>query len=440
MNRGTFESIGLSITCFSLFATFFCAFVFLVVLLLPNKADATATVRLELDSSDGGIVKGHKVFVREEGRKYDFTKPVWQGSDSFCTINNLGVGVTYYFIARTYDEEGNVSRNSNEIKFQRNIAASSPAPDSSDNGNESGPEDGDDNPQSSSLKIGPHLVSDALDQAILESGQLASTQWRIYRQSDDFWIFDATVTPATTEIQVPRLILEQDVPYYFVARHIVSTSQNINPSQSSQWTLKQNYINTNLMAEDANNDGIPDGQEADPELDIDADGTPDALQKNIRCIKAAAGEGNIGIGLLGNDHNVTSVDAMETVSLDELPKEDMAVAPEMPFGLVNIRLLVNNPGAQAKLTVYLSPSTYPAGQYLWYRYDTIYGWRDHSTFISTLTDDKGPLVLKVTDGGDGDADGVQNGVVVIQSGPATSHSEGIGGGGTSRACFINSLF
>jgi hypothetical protein len=434
MNWDEFESINVSAICFSFLTHLFFVFILLFILVMPSRVGATITVRLKLDSSDSDVVEGHKVYIREESQNYDFTRPVWQGSDSICIINDLKVGVIYYFIAKTYDEKGNLSHNSNEIKFQQNVLGSPPVPDSSTNENESEQGGGEENNQSPDPKTGPLLTSDTLDPSILESGQVTSTQWRIYRQEDNFWVFDATVTPATTELQVPRLILKQDTPYYFVARHSVNTSK------TSQWTPEQNYINTNLMAEDADNDGIPDEQEADPELDLDADGTPDSIQENIRCIKVATGEGHIGISLQENDHNVTAIEAMETINLNELPiKEDMTVAPEMPFGLINIRLQVDNPGDQAQLTVYLPPSTYTR-QYLWYRYNTIHGWRDHSEYISTLTDDKGPLVLKVSDGGDGDADGVQNGIIIHQSGPATSHSKGIGGGGASRACFINSLF
>jgi len=401
---------------------------------MPSRVGATVTVKLKLDSDNSDIVEGHKVFKREESQNYDFTTPVWQGSDPICTLDGLKEGITYYFIAITYDKEGNISHNSNEIKFRQNASGSPPDPDSSTDGNESEQGGSEENNHSPGSKTGPFLTSEALDPSIPENGQLTSTQWRIYRQDDDFLVFDATVTPATTEIQVPRLILKQDTPYYFVARHTVNTSQ------TSHWTPKQNYFNTNLMAEDADNDGIPDEQEADPELDLDANGTPDSIQENIRCIKVATGEGHISISLQGNDHNVTSIEAMETISLEELPiKEDMAVAPEMPFGLINIRLQVDNPGDQALLTVYLPPSMHTPQQYLWYRYNTIHGWRDHSKFISTPTD-KGTLVLKVTDGGDGDADGVQNGIIVHQSGAATSHSTSVGGGSTSRACFIDSLF
>jgi hypothetical protein len=48
--------------------------------------------------------------------------------------------------------------------------------------------------------------------------------------------------------------------------------------------------------------------------------------------------------------------------------------------------------------------------------------------------------LKVTDGGAEDVDGVENGIIVCQSGPASSPPAGVGGGNASYACFINSLF
>ena len=433
MNSSKFESIGLHAKCLTPLTTPLILAVLLVVWLAPCEVGATVSVTLKLDSVDSEVVEGHKVYVRMENQSYDFTKPIWQGADSICTIDGLEKNITYYFIAKTYDDKGNTSDNSNEIKFRQDAPGSSSDSDSYNNEGESDQAGGNNSP-SSEPKLGPILASESLDPSHLENSQLTSTQWQIYQEDNDFLVFDASVAPATTEIQVPRLILKQDTSYYFIARHIGRNSKTL------PWTPKQNYINTDTMLEDADNDGIPDEQEADPQVDLDADSTPDAIQENMRCIKTASGAEHFSLSLMGN-HEDTSIEAVETIGVDELPiQEDITGAPKMPFGLLNVRLKVKNPGDQAQLIIYLPPSSQTPLKHLWYFYDLINGWRDASRSI-TPSNKKGALTLKVTDGGFGDVDGVENGIIVCQSGPASSPPPaGVGGGNASYACFINSLF
>jgi hypothetical protein len=437
MNSSKFESISLHPKCFTPFTNFLLLAVLLVVWLAPCIVGADVSVTLKLDSDDSHLVEGHKVYVRMENESYDFSKPIWQGSDSLCTIDGLENNITYYFIAKTYDEKGNTSDNSNEIKFRQNGPGSSS--DSCDGDCEAG-QTGSESDQAGDSnhpftpKLGPILASESLDPSLFENSHLTSTQWQVYQEDNDFLVFDATVRPATTEIQVPRLVLKQDSSYYFIARHIDVDSKAL------EWTPKQNYINTDtdIVPKDADNDGIPDEQEADPQVDLDADGTPDAIQENMRCIKTTNAAEHFSLSLAGN-HEDSSIEAIETIGVDELPiQEDITTAPKMPFGLLNVRLKVENSGDQAQLIIYLPPSvqTFPK---LWYFYDPINGWKDASSSI-TPSNKKGALTLKVTDGGAGDVDGVENGIIVCQSGPASSPPADIGNGNASYACFINSLF
>ena len=439
MNSSKFESIDLHAKCLTPLSTALIVTVFLVVWLSPCIVGATVSVTLKLDSGDNHIIEGHKVYIREENKSYDFTKPIWQGSDSICNIDGLEKNVTYYFIAKTYDKKGNTSDNSNEIKFRQDAADSSSDSDSCNGECESdqtgSEQEGGDNHPFLPPKLGPVLTSSALDVDLSVNGQLASTQWQIYQEDNDLLVYDATITPATAEIQVPRLVLKRDASYYFIARHIDSGSKNL------AWTTKQNYTNTNTntMSEDTNNDGIPDEQEADPQADLDGNGTPDVIQENMRCIKTADGDEHFSLSL-AKDPDGTSIEAIETISVDELPiQEDITAAPKMPFGLINVRLKVKSPGERAQLTIYLPSSAQTSQKHLWYFYDPINGWRDGSKSI-TPSIKKGALTLKITDGGVEDVDGVENGIIVCQSGPASSSPAGVGVGNASYACFIDSLF
>ena len=146
MNSSKFESIGLHAKCLTPLTTPLILAVLLVVWLAPCEVGATVSVTLKLDSVDSEVVEGHKVYVRMENQSYDFTKPIWQGSDSICTIDGLEKNITYYFIAKTYDDKGNTSDNSNEIKFRQDAPGSSSDSDSYNNEGESDQAGGNNSP------------------------------------------------------------------------------------------------------------------------------------------------------------------------------------------------------------------------------------------------------------------------------------------------------
>jgi hypothetical protein len=109
------------------------------------------------------------------------------------------------------------------------------------------------------------------------------------------------------------------------------------------------------------------------------------------------------------------------------------------FGLINIKLKADTPGAEAKVTIYLSHPV-PDG-YRWYKYSSTRGWIDYSA-NAVFNVDRDEITLTLVDGGQGDDDGVANGVIVDPSGLGASASTGgpitvsggeFGGGG---GCFV----
>ncbi len=90
-----------------------CAAAIVVWLFLAANALA-GEVNLAWDHPGGA--EGFRVFMRADGAAYDYASPAWQGTEKFCTINKLGAGVTYYFVARAFagkDESGD----SNEVSY-----------------------------------------------------------------------------------------------------------------------------------------------------------------------------------------------------------------------------------------------------------------------------------------------------------------------------------
>ena len=110
----------------------------------------------------------------------------------------------------------------------------------------------------------------------------------------------------------------------------------------------------------------------------------------------------------------------------------------MIYGLMDFKIKVDIPGSSTTVTVLL-PEPMPQG-YKWYKYSPSQGWYDYSANMS-LNGDRTQLSITLVDGGTGDDDGQQNGIIEDPSGmgaaPAVSSSSGSGGGG--GGCFINSL-
>jgi hypothetical protein len=60
-------------------------------------------------------VAGYKVYYREQSQSYDYSNPYWETVEPKCTIYDLDITKTYYFVVRAFDIDGNTSNNSNEV-------------------------------------------------------------------------------------------------------------------------------------------------------------------------------------------------------------------------------------------------------------------------------------------------------------------------------------
>lgn len=112
----------------------------------------------------------------------------------------------------------------------------------------------------------------------------------------------------------------------------------------------------------------------------------------------------------------------------------------MIYGLMDFKIKVDIPGSSTTLTIFL-PEPMPQG-YKWYKYSQSKGWYDYSSNVS-LNGDRTRLSLTLVDGGTGDDDGQQNGIIEDPSGLGTAGSATVsdqtvssGGGG---GCFIGTL-
>jgi hypothetical protein len=125
--------------------------------------------------------------------------------------------------------------------------------------------------------------------------------------------------------------------------------------------------------------------------------------------------------------------------------EDIGDRNRMPesmiYGLIDFKIKVDTPGSSATVTIFLSESV-PKG-YKWYKYSDNRGWYDYSANVSFDSERK-QLSLTLIDGGTGDDDGEQNGIIEDPSGLGVARDDNdndgnSSGGGGSSGCFIGTL-
>ena len=85
--------------------------------LIPDVSAATqASFRWESNSEPD--LAGYRIFHREQGQSYNYADPIWEGTDTSCTIDDLDESKTYFFVARAFDNEGYESENSLEASLE----------------------------------------------------------------------------------------------------------------------------------------------------------------------------------------------------------------------------------------------------------------------------------------------------------------------------------
>ncbi len=145
-----------------------------------------------------------------------------------------------------------------------------------------------------------------------------------------------------------------------------------------------------------------------------------------KTVQTKKGDAKVGIGAASaSGIQVVSIESMDPN--DEVVDVDVdGIGDDLPFGLVNFKVLVDTPGEDVVVTVYFSEPVPPKGK--WYKYDTIRKrWSDYSRF-ATFSSDRKSMTLVLADGGAGDADGVVNGIIIDPAGVLVESSGGGGGG------------
>jgi hypothetical protein len=199
------------------------------------------------------------------------------------------------------------------------------------------------------------------------------SQWKIMRAFDDVCVFDVTTSGSLISVTVPKQILEADTEYIWKVRFLD------NHDMPSQWSEERDFI-TDFAENDTDNNGIPDDQEVANTLDLDGDGTMDNDQSDIKCVSVEDGNTQICVSIR---------DAENVVSIVSLETED--------------------PG-DIQLSSKTEGSAYANGNC--FKYDSVNDvWQDYSDYTK-FSPNRKEVYLTLRDGGFGDADGIENGIIV----------------------------
>ncbi len=90
-----------------------CSFLIILFLCLFPITSSASGVTISWAENDSPV-DGYLIFLRSEGRTYDYMAPDWSGVETSCTLEDLEDSV-YYFTIRAYSDEEE-SEDSDEVK------------------------------------------------------------------------------------------------------------------------------------------------------------------------------------------------------------------------------------------------------------------------------------------------------------------------------------
>jgi hypothetical protein len=202
----------------------------------------------------------------------------------------------------------------------------------------------------------------------------------------------------------------------------------------SSWSDPVSFTTIAADPEDADDNGIDDAYQEEDTSDTNNNGVNDS-DEDILVLSNAQGGKKVGVSTdKGSLGSLTSFSTSDVFDAD-LPGDPML------YGLFSFRIDGLSSGETVNVTFYF-PDDIPSDA-KWYQYQSVDGTLLDETANIVINGKK--VVLTITDGGTGDADGIANGIIIDPSGPAfgedtntddTDDDDSGGGGGGGGGCFI----
>lgn len=235
-----------------------------------------------------------------------------------------------------------------------------------------------------------------------------ATEWQVFQAENDICIVGLTSPKALTEFDIAPILLEPSTRYVWRARFVD------NNSGVSEWSETAYFVTGNSET-DLNGNGIPDTQEAGASVDMNGDEIPDLRQDNVKSLVLPGSNTSIGLAIedAGSSTEIVSVEAVVAEELKVSGSHKRRIR-RLPYGLINFKLLVAEPGDTALVTVYFSEPVSRRAK--WIKLDVVNDtWLDYSGYTQ-FSRDRMSAVIELVDGGYGDDDGVANGIIVDPAG------------------------
>jgi hypothetical protein len=89
----------------------------ITALILPLPCGAATQILLEWRPNTESDLAGYRVFYRLEGENYDYTEPLWEGSQTSCVIDIPDEEPLYYFVVHAVSTTESMSPGSGEVCY-----------------------------------------------------------------------------------------------------------------------------------------------------------------------------------------------------------------------------------------------------------------------------------------------------------------------------------
>jgi hypothetical protein len=178
--------------------------------------------------------EGYRVFARKSNHHFDYTTPVWEGSDTACTVNGLDDNTEYFFVIQPFHGEvkGDCSSEIHYvppvIKEQQTEPEALVDQHRKDNVVFDMFADGG-APQEIPLPPIPlsadfykgneyFLVLSLDEQSTLNGNTPEATHWQIYETQSKNCILDLISDRQLSQLRVSKLLFKNGIKYYWRAR------------------------------------------------------------------------------------------------------------------------------------------------------------------------------------------------------------------------------